>query len=668
MTAPLPSAISTINVRVEFLPERIALVTLDMPGKSANVLCRELQDNLESILDVVCQTPDLVGCILFSAKPRIFVAGADIQAIVETLDWPDESIIEFCKRGQDLYDRFHRLPCPSIAAIHGACVGGGMELALGCDWRLATRSSQTFLGLPEVKLGLIPGWAGTVRLPRLIGLKRAADYLLSGRNIPVEEAQALKLVDSVCEPEQLLAAAKEILLTGQWQGQSLVDMNSARSMQDKPAGEIPADLEQFRQQELEAIAARRDIHDFAPHQLLDHMIHSCRMSFAAACHSEALAMAKVYGSPSSRGLLNLFFLNEHNRKNPGTVNLKLTPPPLQKIGIVGIGVMGQAIAQMAGQCGLETWVYDTSADACNRLQKNWNHRQPLRIAAGLADFGECQLVIESTLEETAAKRELLQALSSVVPATTVIATNTSAIPLKNLQSAVTNASRFCGIHFCHPQLMQLIEVIGSSETSPETLAAAVHWCRQWRKTPVVVADAAGFVVNRLLAAMLESSLELLTAGNRHDVIDAAMRDFGFPGGPFEIMDVIGLDTVMHAGREMVLAGHQHVSRSPIVPRMVKLGRLGRKSLMGFYRYNAADAQEEIDPSVEPLLRSYQTALESRTTTEIQRHILLGMAKQAKSIVAAGLVADRRDLDICAIYGLGFPAHVGGLLFWSDQQS
>lgn len=667
MTASLPPAVSTANVRVEFLPEQIALVTLDMPGKSANVLCRELQDDLETILNVIDQTPDLVGCILYSAKPRIFVAGADIQAIVETLDWSDEKIIEFCQRGQQLYDRFHRLPCPSIAAIHGACVGGGMELALGCDWRLATGSPQTFLGLPEVKLGLIPGWAGTVRLPRLIGLPSATDYLLSGRNISVAEAQTLKLVDAVCEPEQLLASAKEILMTRQWQGQPVVDLTTARSVQDQAAGDLPADLEAFRQQELSAIAARHDIHDFAPRQLLDHLIGSCRMTFEAACHSEALAMAEVYGSPSSRGLLNLFFLNEHNRKNPGAVNLKLTPAPLERIGIVGIGVMGQAIAQMAGQCGLETWVYDTSVEAVNRLQQNWKHRSSLHRAENLKDFSNCQLIVESALEETLAKRNLLQSLSSAVPNRVVIATNTSAIPLKNLQSAVQDPSRFCGIHFCHPQLMQLIEVIGGDQTSPETVAAAVHWCRQWRKTPVVVGDAAGFVVNRLLAAMLDSSLELLIAGNRHDAIDSAMREFGFPGGPFEIMDVIGLDTVIHAGREMILAGHPQVSRSPIVPRLVKLGRLGRKSLLGFYRYTATDATAELDPTLPALLQPYQTSNEPRSPAAIQHHILLGMAQQAESIVAAGLVADRRDLDICVIYGLGFPAHVGGLLFWLDQQ-
>jgi 3-hydroxyacyl-CoA dehydrogenase/enoyl-CoA hydratase/3-hydroxybutyryl-CoA epimerase/3-hydroxyacyl-CoA dehydrogenase/enoyl-CoA hydratase/3-hydroxybutyryl-CoA epimerase/enoyl-CoA isomerase len=540
-------------------------------------------------------------------------------------------------------------------------------LALGCDWRVATDSKQTFLGLPEVKLGLIPGWAGTVRLPRLIGLPLAAEYLHSGRNIPVDEALRLGLVDAVCQPDDLLNSALEILRSRQWQGKPLVDFQMARAVQEQPAGNIPEDLAAFRQQELTAIGRRSDIHEFAPRQLLDHLVRSCRMSFREACHSEALAMAEVYGSPSSRGLLNLFFLNEHNKKSPGPVDLKLVPAPLERLGIVGVGVMGQAIAQMAGRLGLEVWVNDISIAVCESLQHQWNHRGTLHIARELSELKNCQLIIEAAVESAPHKRELLSALSQAVGPEVIIATNTSAIPLLELQNAVQHPDRFCGIHFCHPQLMQLVEIVGGQTTSAATLAAAVHWSRQWRKTPVVVQDAPGFVVNRMLAVMLDASLELLARGNRYDVIDTAMREFGFPGGPFEIMDVIGLDTVVHAGREMLLAGHDQVSRSPIVPKLVKLGRLGRKTGAGFYRYETAQGPPQVDSQVHELLQGYQTSQQVLSAAELRDVILERMVNQAEAIVAAGLVADRRDIDLCMIYGLGFPAHVGGILFWSQHR-
>ena len=636
---------------------------MDMPDSSANVLTVELFAELDSVFSQLQKRDDLVGLVLISAKPTIFVAGADLKRIVATLDWPDEEIIRFCEDGRSVMRRLSEMPFPTVAAIHGACVGGGLELAMWCDRRIASDDRKTILGLPEVRLGLVPGWAGTVRLPRMTHLEIAVDLITSGRNATAKEALEIGLVSLVAEREQLVEEACLLIEALQTSQRYLADREQIKG----PVSNV-ADVDKLRQTYRDKIQANEEIYPYAPHLVLEHLIETSSLSHELACHGESLAMAQAYGSEPSYGLLNHFFLGDHNRKRPGLVNIKLANQSIANIGIVGSGLMGSSIAEICLQRKCDVVLFDADDEVLNaavsRLE-NTVSSAALTAAKDYSDFAKCELVIESVVEVEEVKKTVLARIEGSVPHDTLIATNTSAIPLNKLGLALQRPERFCGIHFCHPQLMQLVEVVRGDRSSETTIANAAAWVKGLRKTPVVVADQAGFVVNRMLAAMLDQSFRLFSNGKAIVELDQAMRDFGFKGGPFEIVDVIGVEICMYAGREMWDAGKQCVTMTPVLPRMVKQGWLGRKTGQGFYRYEAIDSERIWDPRIDELLSSYVEPVEHEF--DIAESVCSVMVLEAARLLDEGVVADPRDIDLCVINGFSFPDHVGGILFWADRQ-
>ena len=652
------------HLRVELFRRDIAIVILDDPDKSANVLTVGLQDDLERCLDFLQSRTELTGVILTSAKPKIFVAGADLNGIVQTLDWPDERIMEFCFRGQRLYNRFREGNFVSVAAIRGACVGGGMELALACDFRVGTADSMTFYGMPEVKLGLIPGWAGTVRLPRTIGLEAALDLVCSGRTVSNQEALALNLIQTNTAVENILAAAVAIADMSVASNDFLAN----RVKDQNPVTPLPTSPDDLEAVWLKRILANSEIPPVAPSQVAKHMIRSAGWSFTDACDSEARTMAEVYGSPASRGLLNNFFLAEHNRKRPGFVDLKTPATKIETVGLVGLGVMGQAILNQCKGKAVQLIGWDSSADATRIATQHAESDANVWIAIEMDELSKCSLVIEAVVERLDVKLELLCSISKLVAIDSIIATNTSTIPLRKLSGVIENPSRFCGVHFCHPTLMNLVEVVRGESTTDATVSSAVQWIRQLGKSTVVVRDAPGFVVNRILAALLDSAMRLYVAGHSIAEIDLVLRKFGFMGGPFEMIDLIGIDTTTLAGQSLLTSSISQVSRLPLLPRLLRSGRLGRKNLSGFYRYDEPTGPAIIDPAVDEILAVYRELPgESLGPKAIENRILAAMLIAASAVLEEGTAADPRDIDICTIQGLSFPAYKGGLLFWADEQ-
>ena len=585
-----------------------------------------------------------------------------MKRIVATLDWPDEQIIRFCEDGRSVMRRLSEMPFPSVAAIHGACVGGGLELAMWCDRRIACDDRKTVLGLPEVKLGLVPGWAGTVRLPRMTNLEIAIDLITSGRNANATEALKIGLISEVAARESLVDTAFRLI----------EQLNTSRSYLDdrqQIMGPVSAsgDLNMLKKTYGNRIQANEEVYPFACHLVLEHLIETSSLSHELACHGESLAMAKAYGSEPSFGLLNHFFLGDHNRKKPGLVDIKLAEKMIANVGIVGSGLMGRNIADIVLKRKCSVVLYDADEEvldsALSHLLKD-NLHTPLVKAQDYSDFADCDLVIESVVEVEEIKKTVLERIENSVSQETLIATNTSAIPLTKLGQALRHPERFCGIHFCHPQLMQLVEVVRGSQSSETTVADAAAWVKGLRKMPVVVADQAGFVVNRMLAAMLDQSFRLFSNGKTIEELDQAIRDFGFKGGPFEIVDVIGVEVCMYAGREMWDAGKQCVTMTPVLPRMVKQGWLGRKTGQGFYRYEAIDGERIWDPKVDELLTSYVDPIEQKI--DIAESVCAVMVLEAARLLDEGVVADPRDIDLSVINGFSFPAHVGGILFWADR--
>ena len=661
---------TTNSVSVELTEDNIALVKLDMPGSSANVLTVELFAELETTFSELQNRSGLNGVVLYSAKPSIFVAGADLKRINSTLDWPDEKIIEFCQDGRAVMARLSKMPCTTVAAIHGACVGGGLEITLWCDCRIASKDRKTILGLPEVKLGLVPGWAGTVRLPRIASLEAAIDLVTSGRVAKADEALKLGIVEAIVDSEELLETAIQLVRDK--------DFAAVKSQREAILGPVATsgDIEALRAGFGAKIEANKAINPFACQVALDHMTSSAGMSHDAACHSESLAMAQVYGSEPSYGLLNNFFLGEHNKKTPGFVDVKLSQRPIANVGLVGCGLMGTSIAAICLKAGCRVIMLDADQSAMEQAQaKLGDHRDDageamVKFTDEYSEFAECDLVVESVVEVTDVKSSVLERVSQVVSSQAIIATNTSAIPLSKLVSSIRNPERFCGLHFCHPELMQLVEVVKPEQASEEVIADVTNWIRRLRKMPVVVKDCAGFVVNRLLAAMLDQAFRLYSQGVPIREIDVAMRTFGFQGGPFEIVDVIGADTCMYAGREMYEGGVQSVTVTPVLPRLVKKGWLGRKSGQGFYRYSSFDSEPDWNVDVDKLLESYvdQDAAAEIDDQQIVDSICSCIVREAACILDEGIVKDPRDIDVCIINGFSFPAHVGGILFWADRKS
>ncbi|QEG20630.1 3-hydroxyacyl-CoA dehydrogenase NAD-binding domain-containing protein [Mariniblastus fucicola] len=659
-------------VQLGFPQPDIAVIRMDTPERPGNVLDEQLFAELDSAIESLLEREDLRGAILVSSKPKIFVAGADLRRIQKTADFSDEQVIEFCEQGRAVMRKFSSGHFPTVAAIHGAAVGGGLEIALWCDYRIATDHRATKLGLPEVKLGLVPGWAGTSRLPRLSGFEAAVQLTTSGELISSSAAKEIGMIDAVVpcndatESESLLEADAIRLL----QAVKKTDWLAKRKLLEGPVQNY-GDAESIVADAAKAIVANRDVFLFAPTVVLEHLARTATLDAADSEASESIAMAQVYGSPANRGLLHHYFLVRHNHKNPGLVDTSLATQKVSKLGIVGAGLMGESIATRCAAANLEIRLLDANPGAAQSAADRINDSTSSNLAKAIDSYDELEgvdLVIESVVETLNVKKSVLQKIQSAENTPDWIASNTSAIQIESMSGDLQHPESFCGIHFCHPKLMSLVEVICGPDTDEQTVADAVAFVRQLRMMPVAINDCPGFVVNRLLAAMLNESLKLYSEGYSIESIDLAMRDFGFRGGPFEIIDIIGADTCMYAGRSMWENGLKCVSLSPILPRMVKKNLLGRKSGTGFYRYESLEAEGIFDASIDDLLNDYRSPKpDSELNTEsIAARILAQVAREASFILEEEIVRDARDIDLCIVHGLSFPAHRGGILFWADQ--
>ncbi len=639
-------------------------MTFDMPGKSANVLTDEVWVDLSRALDRLESKPP-AGVILVSAKPTIYVAGADLVKISNTLDWSDDEIIRFCEEGRAIMSRFSRLLSVSVAAVHGVCVGGGMELTLWCDHRIASDDRKTLFGLPEVKLGLVPGWAGTVRLPRLIGLQEAIDLVTTGNLIDAKRAKELGIVTCVGPQSEMIDRAVQII------NDELASRAFLKKRQAMLGAvtDMPHDLDALRQRFQQQIDSNREIDSSAPSIVLQHMIDTAGVDQQAACHNESLAMAKVYGSIENQGLLHYFFLDERSKKVRSDYG-EVQPPRIERIGIIGAGLMGCQIAKLALTAGYQVTLFDADQNKLHRefaALATGKNGQNIRVADSFKTFADADLVIEAIVEKLTIKRQLFEQLCQVVGPEIFLATNTSTIPVSDIATAVPNPARLVGLHFCCPvEPLRLVEVIRGQQSSQTIVNVAIDVVRAMRKTPIVVGDHPGFVVNRLLCPVFNQALEMLTHGIPLSQMDASFREFGFAAGPLEMIDFIGVDTIMYAGETFLRTLPELVSLNPILPALVKRGRLGRKSNLGFYRYESFDSVARIDRELDPILDRYQKEPLSLDNDQILDRLLEPMIAAGRAVLADGVVDDSRDVDLCSVLGTTFPAVRGGLLHWADE--
>jgi 3-hydroxyacyl-CoA dehydrogenase/enoyl-CoA hydratase/3-hydroxybutyryl-CoA epimerase len=665
------------------LRDGIALVTLDAPDASVNTFTRSVREEFVALLDRLEHDSSVRAAVLLSGKPDVWIAGADVEELA-ALPGATEAA-RLSQYGHELMDRVERLRTPIVAAINGACLGGGLELALACAYRIAAESPSTVLALPEVQLGLLPGAGGTQRLPRTIGLRSALDMILTGKNVRPRRALQTGLVDEVVHPailrEVATSRAREL---GEAGGRSRLRRRAAsRSrgtaqrllLDDNPIGRAVV-FRQAREQTL----ARTHGHYPAPLAALRAVQAGYAGSRARGYETEARLFGEVAVTEVAKQLIFLFFASNALKKDvPG-------PPPLPvgKIGILGTGFMGAGIAAVAAQRGILVRFKDVDQGRVlkglaavrdvlrERLVKHQVTRQEfddqMSLVSGTSDytgFGNVPLVIEAVFEDLAVKQAVIRDVEAALPREAIVASNTSTIPIAHIAEASRDATRVVGMHFFSPvPKMPLLEVIVTERTDPQVTATAVAVGMRLGKTVIIVHDSPGFYANRVLAPYLNEAGKMLDEGAAIDAVDRALVAFGFPVGPITLIDEVGIDVAGKSGGVLAEAYGARMAPSVSLQRVVAAGRTGRKGRKGFYLYSDAGKKEGVDPSVYTLLPTgAQRSVISEE--EIQRRAVLAMVNEAARCLEEGVVRAPRDGDVGAVFGIGFPPFRGGPFRYID---
>ena len=662
---------------------RIARLAFDAPDRSANILTKEVLEHLATTLSRIraaCGAGDIEGLLVISAKPS-FIVGANIDKIAG-IDDPNEGA-EAARTGQAIYLELERLPVPSVAAVHGACMGGGTELALACRYRLASDAPETRIGLPEVQLGILPAWGGTIRLPRLIGLQYSLDLLLTGKTVDARKAKRLGLVDDVLPHDLFLELAEA------WLRERIRDNRppvrphrgfGARLLDDTAPG----------RRILISTARRRVLdrtggHYPAPLRILDVLRASSGLPLEKALEAEALAAGELIASPVSKSLIHVFQLREGARKGVKKVALTAATK-IRRLGVVGAGAMGGGIAQLAAYNGIRVRIKDVRHDAISlalrharklfqsavkkrRLSKLEAEQAMDRVGGGLEyeGFGSADLVIEAVVEKMEVKRTVLQELEAEVTKSCVLATNTSSLSVDEMAEALDSPGRFLGMHFFNPvHKMPLVEIVRGEHTEDSAVATVYALAVRVGKVPVVVCDGPGFLVNRILGPYLNEAGYLLGENASIEAIDLAATSFGMPMGPLRLIDEIGIDIARHTGESLHRAFGERLTPAPALVAIGNSGRLGRKGGGGFYTYDG-DRESGVDSSAYVDFGSDGETSESSPKPEaIRDRLVLSMINEAARVLADGIASFASDLDLAMIMGTGFPPFRGGLLRFADE--
>lgn len=660
----------------------VAVVVFDLAGESVNKFSQSVIAEFDGLFDALEHDASVKGVVIISGKADGFIAGADID---EFLTYTTAAMASHASaEGQRRLARVETFRVPVVAAIHGACMGGGLELALACRYRIATDHPKTVLALPETQLGLIPGLGGTQRLPRQVGLRMALDMILTGKKIRAKKALQVGLVEEMVHPSILRSIAVQraraigaadtalagragrrtpagrakglagFLLDGTAVGRSIV-LRQARAMAAKKTGgnypALPAAIT--------AIAAgyRFPGGDF---------------------DFESQLFGKMAMTPVSRQLISIFFATTALRKDHGVAGAAPPPRDVSSIAVLGTGFMGAGIAAISAQQGVPVRFKDIRdvqvgkgiAAVRDVLKERLKKRQvtkqqftdQLSLVSGTSTytgFGNVPLVIEAVFEDLQVKHQVLRDVEPLLTPDAIFATNTSTIPIADVAHAAMRPERVIGMHFFSPvHKMPLLEVIVTPMTAPDAITTVVAFGRKLGKTVIVVNDSPGFYVNRILAPYLNEAGRLLDEGVAIGAIDRAMLAWGFPVGPITLLDEVGLDIAGKSGAILAAAFGDRLSASASMARVIESGRLGRKNKQGFYKYDERGKRQGVDETVYQLLPA-GTARREMSSAEIQERLSLAMINEAMRCLEEGVVRQARDGDIGAIFGIGFPPFRGG---------
>jgi 3-hydroxyacyl-CoA dehydrogenase/enoyl-CoA hydratase/3-hydroxybutyryl-CoA epimerase len=663
------------NFKVE-IGDGVATLLLDEPGESVNVVEPEAMRELEALLARFAKDAAVKAIVLASGKKDGFVAGAKIELMQGLVTAADGERLS--RDGQAAFDRLERYPKPVVAAIHGACLGGGLEWALACHYRIATADPRTQLGLVEVQLGLIPGAGGTQRLPRLVGIQAALDLILAGKTVKAKKALKLGLVDEVVPPALLLPVARAraaALAAGKLRRAPRGKRTAVESVTRAALEENFLGREVLFRQAKKVVRARTKGHYPAPPRALDAVEHGYQKGFAKGLEREARHFGELAVSPVARRLMEIFFATTALKKDNGTDDPAVKALPVERVGVLGGGLMGSGIAYVTANAGLPVRLREKDDAAAGRalgavraiLDERVERRsidrleraEKMRLLTATTDwsgFAAVDVVVEAVFEDLALKREMVRAVEAVNDHA-LFASNTSSIPIGQIAEGARHPERVVGMHYFSPvQKMPLLEVIVTDRTSKEATATAVALGKRQGKTVIVVRDGPGFYTSRVLGPYMNEAVRLLLDGAAVDEVDRALVAFGFPVGPFTLADEVGIDVAAKVGHILHGAFGARMEPPPTLDPFVASGRLGRKAKRGFYTYGGKE--KRVDETVYDLLpggRSRRTF----SAEEIQDRLVLAMVNEAIRCLGEGILRSARDGDVGAVFGLGFPPFRGG---------
>ena len=660
--------------------EGIGIIRIDLPGEKVNKLRHETLMEMGDLLNRIENGGGIKAAVLISGKEDNFIVGGDINEFLK-IAYIDEART-LSLRAQEIVSRIENSRIPFIAAIHGACLGGGLEIALGCKYRIATDDPKTVLGLPEVQLGLIPAAGGTQRLPRLIGISKALELILTGKQINSKKAGRIGLVDELVPKEVLLDVAKK---------QSLM-ISLGRIKPKRPRvgsiGEIllektPLGRKYILDKTRNEIVKKTHGHYLAPILALEAVEIGIKSGFQRGLHVESAHFGELLLSDVAQQLINIFLATHAIKKEPVTNIPELKPRKVEKIGIVGAGFMGAGIASISADIGVTVRMRDKDDISVGRglkacyeyFQERYKKQNitKLDIEKGLnliswtsdyTGFRRADMVIEAVSEELELKQRVLQEAESFTRDDCILASNTSSIPINQLASRLKRRSNVIGMHFFSPvHKMQLLEIVKTNETSELTIATAFEFGRRLGKIPIVVKDGVGFYTTRILSPYINEAIYLLDEGAAVENIDGAMVEFGFPVGPLMLLDEVGIDLGVKIAKLIYEAFGERLKPSSNIEGLVEEGRLGKKNKKGFYAYN--NKTKIVDKSVYSLFR-FKHAREPFPKEEIQERLALSLINEAVLCLEEGIIRSPRDGDIGAIMGLGFPPFFGGPFRYVDS--
>lgn len=621
----------------------ILVLTLNRADQNVNALSREVLDELEAMLERIALEPPK-GVVIISGKPAGFIPGADIKGFEEIA--AKGQIESWIRHGQLVFQKLAELRCPTVAAIHGHCMGGGTEISLACRYRIASRDEKTRIGLPEIKLGIYPGWGGSVRAPRLIGAPAAMDLMLTGRSVSASAARAMGLVDKVVEPALLLDEAVKLAQRGTTR--PLKQRLTAWATNTGAARALLAP--QMRKQV--ARKARKE-HYPAPYALIDTWRRSGGLGVHAALKAEAKSVVKLAGTPTAHNLVRVFFLMDRLKSLGGKEH------GIQKVHVIGAGVMGGDIAAWCALRGFEVTLQDRemkyvqpaldrAAKLFERKVKDESKRKATseRLKADVEGAGVAQadLVIEAIYENLEAKQALFAKVEETLKPGALLVSNTSSIALEQLREGRKDPARFAGLHFFNPvAMMPLVEIVRHDGMDEETERRLAAFNRAIDKLPVPVAGTPGFLVNRILAPYMQEAIIAFSEGIPGPVIDKAALKFGMPMGPIELVDTVGLDVAASVGKIMA---DFHGQALPDAFK-VEEGKRGKKDGQGLYKW------EDGKPVKPPVPADYTAP------DDLEDRLVLPLLNEAVSCLHDGVVTDAELLDAGVIFGTGFAPFRGG---------